>query len=71
MDSLKTIFNVLGKQYEVLVYEQARRKTVAAQRDVLKLGIEATPELDARLSRKIQLTEQILNDLVKLKELCD
>lgn len=65
----KDIFNAVGKQYEVLVYERARLKTVAAQRDVLKLGHLEDGDRDARLTKKIQLTETILTALAELKDL--
>lgn len=58
----------MGKQYEALVYERSRLLSVAAQRDVLKLGNEIDHDRDARLSRKIELTERILAALAELKE---
>ena len=54
------LFNSLGKKYEVLVYERARRQQVAAQRDALKLGHETDPASEYRLQKEIQLTERLM-----------
>lgn len=65
----KAIFNAVGKQYEVLVYERSRRDKLIAQRDALKLMREPDDGLAERLDRKIKLTETILTALAELKDL--
>lgn len=65
----KAIFNAIGKQYEVLVYERSRRANIVAQRDALKLIREEDDGIDYRLQRKIELTETILTALAELKDL--
>lgn len=64
-----SIFNAVGKQYEVLVYERSRRTNLVAQRDALKLMREKDDGIDYRLARKIELTETILTALAELKDL--
>lgn len=66
MGVYKGVWGVIGKQYEVLVYERSRLAKVASQRAALKLGVEDQP--DTNLSRKIELTEVILAALAELKE---
>lgn len=67
MSVYKSVWNVIGKQYEALVYERSRLLTVAAQRQVLKL--EYKPQPTTNLDKKIQLTETIMAALAELKEL--
>lgn len=69
MGVYKGLFNVVGKNYEALVYERARIKAVAAQRNVLKLGHLEDEDRVARLNQKIKLTEVILTALAELKEI--
>ena len=61
----KSVWHLIGRQYEVLVYERSRLTQLAAQRDALKLGVQ---EPDNNLARKIELTETIMAALAELKE---
>lgn len=63
----KSVWHLIGRQYEALVYERSRLANVAAQRQALKL--ETPPQPDTNLERKIQLTETILAALAELKDL--
>lgn len=71
MGVYKGLFNVVGKNYEALVYERSRLRALAAQRDVLKLGHLEDEGRAYRLNRKIQLTETILTALAELKEISE
>lgn len=62
----KSVWHLIGRQYEALVYERSRLASVAAQRQALKL--ETHPQPDTNLTRKIELTETIMAALAELKE---
>lgn len=59
-DFYDTIFGMLGKKYEVLVYERSRRQSIAAQRTALKINVEPDTAAEDRLRRDIELTERLL-----------
>ena len=61
------LFTMLGKRYEMQVYERARRANIQAQRDVLKLGIVPDDEAATRLDNDIKLTERLLAVLAEFK----
>lgn len=67
MKALNSIWNIIGQQYEVLVYERSRLKSIALKRE--ESAISFAPEPDRNIERKILLTERILTALAELKDL--
>lgn len=59
-DFFDTVFGMLGKKYEVLVYERSRRQSLTVQRVAHNIDVERDVATEDRLNRDIELTERLL-----------